>query len=297
MLITGKTGVFCVIGYPIQHSLSPVIHNAGFEAHGLDFVYVPFALHPDNVEAGLKGLQALGVMGMTVTVPLKELVLPFLDHIDESARHTGAVNTVLFKNGRAEGFNLDVAGVAYSLKKLQYGEGAHRAVVLGTGGAARAVVAALMLYKTREIVILNRREERAAFLRDFFAEQAPGLAIRSGSLDRETTRQYLSEAELLVNTTPVGMYPNEDESPIAEDIIPRGIMVLDAIYRPEKTMLLGWAEAKGCTTLCGLDWLVHQGALAFTMWTGKELDREMVKDILRGPSSRIPGAGHPLRGK
>ena len=100
MLITGKTRVLCVIGYPIQHSLSPVIHNAGFEAHGLDFVYVPFAIHPDNVEAGLKGLQALGVMGMTVTVPLKELVLPFLDHIDESARHTGAVNMVLFKNGR-----------------------------------------------------------------------------------------------------------------------------------------------------------------------------------------------------
>ncbi len=280
MTITGETGVFCIIGYPIQHSLSPVIHNAGFERHGLDMVFVPFALHPDNVKAGFEGLKALGVKGMTVTVPLKELVAPLIDYLEPSARLTGAVNTVVFEKGRSRGFNLDVDGVTASLERLGLDRGAAKAVVLGTGGAARAVMAALITHGVKKIVLLNRREERARSLRNSFPSDSHATVLETGGLTAESLRRFLPKSDILINTTPVGMYPDTDRSPVPEEIIPEGIRVLDAIYRPQKTALMAAAEARGCSTLSGLEWLVHQAARAFELWTGKALQKEDILTLL-----------------
>lgn len=280
MLITGETSIYCIIGYPILHSLSPIIHNIGFADNGLNSVYVPFALKPEELDAGMKGLKALGVRGMSVTVPLKELVFPYMDETDEYARMTGAVNTVLYEDGKARGFNSDVVGVKYSLELLGCSPGGGRAVVLGAGGAARAVVAAFVSHGFREIVILNRSEERAGALRDFFTPKAPAAVFVAGPLDEATAGRYLSGAEVLVNTTSVGMYPKVDACPVPAGCIPPGIKVLDAIYRPRETKLLAAARGKGCRTLCGLDWLVHQGIVAFNLWTGKGLDREKAKAVL-----------------
>jgi shikimate dehydrogenase len=280
MLITGETGVFCIIGYPIAHSLSPAIHNAGFEANRLNLVYVPFALHPDNFEEGIKGLQALGVKGATVTVPLKELAYNYVDEKDEYAMMTGAVNTILFDQGKMKGFNLDVAGVKYSLEKLELREDVGRVVVLGAGGAARAVIAALILHRVKNIVILNRNEAKAFALKEFFAEKTNKLSMAADKLDTKSLRKYLTNVDLLVNTTPIGMYPNGDASPIPTQMIPEGIKILDAVYRPRKTKLLALAEQRKCKTLCGLDWLIHQGMLAFNIWTGKKLNKDTVMNIL-----------------
>lgn len=280
-MITGETDVYCIIGYPIRHSLSPAIHNAGFETNKLKAVFVPFALHPDNIEAGIEGLEALGVKGMTVTVPLKEQVFNYMDHIDEFAALTGAVNTVIFREGKKFGYNLDVAGVRYSLSKLGLSEGSKRAIVLGAGGAARAVIAALLFHKTEEIVILNRGIERAYALKDFFSDKT-GLHLIADALNNSTLEEYLPASDIIVNTTSVGMYPNADASPLPKALIPSGIRILDAIYRPGKTKLLSAAEEKNCSTLSGLQWLVHQATLAFKLWTGKELDKKIVVDVLDG---------------
>ncbi|MCX5815173.1 MAG: shikimate dehydrogenase [Proteobacteria bacterium] len=279
MIVTGETGVYCIIGYPIAHSLSPAIHNAGFEVHGLNLVFVPFALHPDDLSVGMKGLQALGVRGMTVTVPLKELAYKYMDETDEAARLTGAVNTVVFENGKRSGYNLDVAGVRYSLEKLGLPQGSQKAVVLGAGGAARAVIAALLFHKTEEIVILNRGIDRAYALRDFFSDKTD-LHLIADALNDSTLEEYLPASDIIVNTTSVGMYPNADASPLPKALIPSGTRVLDAIYLPEKTKLLSEGEEKGCSILPGMEWLVHQATLAFKLWTDKELDKKIVMDVL-----------------
>lgn len=280
MPVTGETGVLCIIGYPIGHSLSPVIHNAGFEAHGLNLTYVAFALHPDSFEAGVMGLAALGVKGATVTVPLKERAFNYVDEKDEYARMTGAVNTLVFGEGKIKGFNLDVAGVKYSLEKLEVRRDGARAVVLGAGGASRVVIAALALHGASDITILNRNEEKARALKRFFSERLKSLPMTAAKLEDGNLKKYLAGIDLVVNTTPVGMYPNPDASPIPEELIPDGIKVLDAVYRPRKTRLLALAEQRGCKTLCGLDWLIYQGMLSFNIWTGKELDKAAVLNIL-----------------
>jgi shikimate dehydrogenase len=281
MLITGETSVYCIIGYPIGHSLSPAIHNAGFEAEGLNSIFVPFALHPDRFAEGLAGLKALGVRGMTVTVPLKELAFASADEVDEYAALTGAVNTVVFSEGKTKGYNLDVAGVRFCLEKLAVPSSGH-AVVLGAGGAARAVVAALFLHGKEKIIILNRNRGRAEALRDFFLSRRPGLLIETGTIGDKEAPRYLKEVDILVNTTPVGMYPHTDSTPLHESLLPDRIKVLDAIYRPRETKLLRIARAKGSEVLDGLDWLVHQATLAFHIWTGSRLDEGIVMEVLRG---------------
>jgi shikimate dehydrogenase len=287
MPVTGETAVYCIIGCPIGHSLSPAIHNAGFEAKGLNCLYVPFALHPERFAEGLAGLKALGVRGMTVTVPLKELAFAAVDEVDEYAAMTGAVNTVVFSEGKTTGYNLDVAGVRFCLKKLAVPPSGS-AVVLGAGGAARAVVAALFLHGKEKIVILNRNGKRAEALRDFFIGRMSHLHIETGTLDQEETPGRLEEADILVNTTPVGMYPFPDALPLPEPLLPRSIRVLDAIYRPRETKLLKLARAKGSEVLDGLDWLVHQATLAFRLWTGEELSRDLVLEVL---NRRLYNAG------
>ncbi len=280
MEITGATSVYCIIGYPIGHALSPVVHNAGFRDRNLDCVYVAFPLKPEDMEVGLKGLAVLGVKGMSVTVPLKELAYKYIDEADESAHMTGAVNTILINDGRMKGFNLDVDGVKFSLEKLDLEEGARKAVVLGAGGAARAVVAALLQHRVKEIVVLNRTVEKAERVKEFFESKGYDAKFSSGGIDSESVRNELADADILINTTPVGMYPNVDGIPIDPDSIPGGIKVLDAIYRPQKTRLLEEAEKRGCQTLCGIDWLVHQGVIAFKIWTGEELNKDLVLKIL-----------------
>jgi shikimate dehydrogenase len=265
--IRGTTQLVGVFGYPVRHSASPPMHNAAFAALGLDWAYVPFTVAPGGIADALAGVRALGLRGVNVTVPLKELIPPLMDDLTPRAQALGAVNTVVFaEDGRLRGDSTDgpgfLAAVAYGGLALRPGM---RAVVLGAGGSARAVAYALAETGVR-VTVANRSVERARTLCADFA----GIGdLRSIALDERALTEALADADLLVNTTSVGMHPNHDEMPpVPAAALRPDLFVSDLIYNPRETRLLALARACGCRTQNGIEMLVRQGALAFTQWTG-----------------------------
>ncbi len=261
-LITGQTKVFGIIGYPVAHSLSPAMHNAAFSAIGYPGVYVPFPVSKDLLPQAVVGLKALGVGGVSVTVPHKVAVMDFLDTIDPLATRIGAVNTIVIRDGRLEGTNTDWLGAVRALEEATDLKG-KRAVVLGAGGAARAVVFGLLEAGSR-VVVLNRTVAKAEAL-------AKELGTEAGSLE-DINR---ISADILIQTTTVGM--DEDRSPVPAAILSRFQVVMDIVYSPLKTRLLREAEAAGCRIVDGLAMLVYQGAAQFELWTGQRAPIEIMR--------------------
>jgi len=259
--VTGRTKIVGVWGHPVSHSRSPAMHNAAFRELGLDWAYVPFDVAPSDVEAALSGLLALGIVGVNVTVPLKESVLPYLD-LSVEARQIGSVNTITQRDGKLYGDSTDGRGFLRSLDEAGYSTGGCRALILGAGGAARAVVFALASQGSF-CQIANRSPARAESLAADVNRAYPGSAI--------TAKWGLGTEpfDLLVNTTSLGMRPNEGEMPaLPPDVFAGHPFVYDLIYTPEMTRLLSLAESAGCMTLNGIPMLVHQGALSLSIWTG-----------------------------
>ena len=262
MTITGKTKVVGVWGHPVGHSRSPLMHNAALAALGLDWVYVPFDVAPENVEAALAGLKALGVVGVNVTVPLKEAVLPFLDEVSDTVRQIGSANTIICKDGRLYGDSTDGAGFLRALEEAGQSADNRSALILGAGGSARAVAFALASRGTH-CQIANRTTARAQALAADINRWFPGMAEAVG------WGTNAGAFDLVVNTTSVGMQPRENEMPT----LPPGVFggrpfVYDLIYAPAKTRLLQAAEEAGCGTANGIGMLVQQGALSLSLWTG-----------------------------
>jgi shikimate dehydrogenase len=283
--VRGTTTVVGVFGYPVKHSASPPMHNAAFAALGLDWAYVPFTVAPEQVGTALAGVRALGLRGVNVTVPLKELVPPHLDELTTRARALGVVNTVVNEGGRLRGDATDGPGLLAALAHggATVGPGT-RVVVLGAGGSARAVVYALA-EAGASVIVANRSVERAeALTRDF-----AGVGdITPVALTPDAVSAALTDAAVLVNTTSVGMHPNAGEMPpVTPDALRPDLFVSDLIYNPRETRLLALAREQGCRTQNGVEMLVRQGALAFTQWTGVEppLDamREAVLAALAAP--------------
>jgi shikimate dehydrogenase len=264
--VTGKTRVVGVWGHPIGHSRSPAMHNAALEALGLDWVYVPFDVAPGDAAAAVAGLRALGLAGVNVTVPLKEMVLPLLDAVDEDARWIGSVNTIHNKDGRLFGYSTDGAGFLRSLEAAGQAAQGRRVLLLGAGGSARAVAFALAA-QGGHCRIANRTETRAAGLARDVNQRFPGTASVAGwGADAGTF-------DLLVNTTTLGMQPNEDAMPaLPPDAFASCPFVCDLIYAPAQTRLLTQAASAGCETLNGAGMLVWQGALSLALWTGRPLE-------------------------
>ncbi len=264
-MIRGTTRVCGVWGWPVKHSASPAMHNAAFEALGLDLVYVPFAVAPEALTEAVAGVRALGLLGVNVTVPLKELVPPLLDRLTDRAARLGAVNTLYWDGDALCGDSTDgpgfLAALAHAGFELKAGS---EAVVLGAGGSARAVVDALVQSGVR-VSVANRTIARAEEIAQRFGAHA-ALPLTEAAL-----REPLSRAQLLVNTTSIGMYPNESQCPaIPAEALHSGLFVSDLIYNPAQTQLLALAQAHGCGFQNGVEMLVQQGALAFTHWTGRE---------------------------
>jgi len=264
MPITGRTKIVGVWGHPVGHSRSPVMHNAALEALGLDWAYVPFDLDPDpvNVEEALAGLRALGLVGVNVTVPLKEVVLPLLDVVDEDARQIGSVNTIHNRDGRLYGYSTDGDGFVRALEAAGQSSKGRQVLMLGAGGSARAVAFALAA-RGCHCRIANRTPARAVRLADDICHRFPGAASVAG---------WGGDAgafDLLVNTTSLGMHPDEAAVPA---LPPRAFaarpFVYDLIYAPPRTALLRLAAAAGCGTSNGAGMLAHQGALSLALWTG-----------------------------
>jgi shikimate dehydrogenase len=267
-----------IIGYPLGHSVSPAMHNAAFKKLGLDFEYVPFEVEPKDLAEAIKGLRALHIAGFNITIPHKEAIVPLLDEVTKLARIIGAVNTVQNQEGKLIGYNTDGAGFVESLKEdAKTDPRGKNLVVLGAGGASRAVSIMLAEAEAKSITVTDIQEEKARDLSkyvDAYFETSCNF-VEANSNDLQTS---IEAAEILVNTTPIGMHPKIDESPLSESIkLHPKLLVYDLVYNPSETKLLKAAKSWGCQTCSGLGMLVRQGALAFTIWTGEEAPIEVMR--------------------
>jgi shikimate dehydrogenase len=247
-----------VIGDPIRHSLSPVLHNAAFRALNLDWVFLAFEVPAGEAPAAVAGARALGLDGLSVTMPHKAAVLPALDRLSPTAERLGAVNTITRRSGLLVGESTDGVGFLDALRQDEGFEPAgRRCLVVGAGGAARAVVLALAQAGAAEVVVVNRTPDRAA------AAVALGEPVaRVGGLDEA------GDVDLLVNATPVGM--GDGDSPVDPERLGAGQLVVDLVYHPAVTPLVAAARQRGATAVNGLGMLIHQAAHAFVMWTGQQ---------------------------
>jgi len=270
MNITGKTSLVGLIGWPVEHSLSPMMQNAAFAKVGLDWVYIPLPVRPDNVPQALAGLSALNFVGVNVTVPHKQAVMRYMNELSESAKIIGAVNTICLRQGKYIGHNTDATGFLNSLLEANCHPQGMRVAVLGAGGAARAVVFALAQAKAASVIVLNRTAERAAFLVDDLVETFPNNALHFAALTSQSILDLNDQLDLVVNTTSVGMSPHGEDCPWPSEVaMPRQTIFCDLVYRPLETVFLARAREAGAKTIGGLGMLIHQGAASFERWTGQ----------------------------
>lgn len=267
-----------VMGDPVIQSKSPVMHQAALRASGLAGSYVPLHVEARCLEEAILGVRALGFRGVNVTVPHKVDCIPFLDEVDEGAMAIGAVNTIVNDGGRLKGYNTDGIGYIRSLKEEAVSDLAGKNVlVLGSGGAARGIVHALLGENPGRITVANRTADKARSL----AAEWSGLGPLAGC-GMEEIAGILPEIDILINTTSVGMYPHPGQTPIDPALLPSGIVVSDLIYNPLKTELLIRAEQKGCRIHNGLGMFVYQGGYAFEYWTGLTAPVEAMRSAVLG---------------
>ncbi|MDO8673292.1 MAG: shikimate dehydrogenase [Dehalococcoidia bacterium] len=269
------TMIVGIIGFPLKHTISPVFQQAAFDHLHLDIRYEAWETEPQDLGKIVEQLRGNRYLGMNVTVPFKEVVMPLLDKIDDLARRIGAVNTVANRAGLLVGFNTDAAGFLRALRAVAGFEPGHTvAVILGSGGAARAVAFALADAGARRIYIVNRTLKRAeALVADLALNGVSGATVFARPwTDAGSIRDIIEECDLIVNTTSVGMKhgPAELRSPLEAGDIPSRALVYDIVYNPGVTPLLVEATKAGARTLGGLPMLVYQGAAALELWTGKE---------------------------
>ena len=265
--INGQTRIVGVIGDPVQHSRSPQMHNAAILERKLDYVYVPFHVRSGELQEAIEGFKALNVLGVNVTIPHKQTVMSILDDVSHEATLIGAANTLIFCDGRVSGDNTDAQGFLRAMTEegIDIPVGGS-AVVLGAGGAARAVVVALALSGLDLITIANRTGWKAI---QFEKDLATISETEISAVDLASNQLNLAirSADLLVNTTSVGMQET-DQLLIDPDFLNPGTIVYEIVYTPPETPLLRVAREKGCQTIGGIGMLVHQGAIAFEKWIG-----------------------------
>jgi len=265
-----------LVGYPVEHSMSPAMHNAAFKALGLDAEYRLEPVKPGQLEEFINKLRKPDVLGASVTIPHKVEVMRHLDHVDETARAIGAVNTIVHREGRLYGYNTDSTGGVGALME-EYGSLEGRNVtILGAGGASRAITYQVSRVDCK-VMVLNRSVERARNLVDDLRSQT-SAELRYGGLTQ--LPGVIDDTDVLINTTSVGMSPNVSDSPVPEGLLHSSLFVYDVVYNPVKTRLLRDAEAKGAGTLSGVKMLVYQGAEAFRMWTGVEPPVELMQRVV-----------------
>ena len=318
VLITGKTKLLGVIGHPVEHSLSPVMHNAAIATLGLDYVYLPLPVKPEDLQVALAGFAAIGIVGFNATIPHKQAIIPLLSNVSPIAQAVGAVNTVWRTETGWSGTNTDVEGFLaplidlsprppllteergrnnFSSSLLEEERGRNNfsssiesqnwsdkvAVILGYGGAARAVVAGCTQLGIGKIKVIGRNQQK---LTDFIASwDKSELSVSSSAHNWEELPGLISQADLLVNTTPVGMYPRVNESPVSVEEMANlrsGAIAYDLIYTPNPTLFLQLAKQRGAIAIDGLEMLVQQGAAALKIWLQQsQVPVEVMRQSLR----------------
>lgn len=288
MTIRASTRLCAVIGDPVGHSLSPQIHNAAFRATGLDLIYVAFHVRKGNTQRALDGVRALGIRGLSVTIPHKVDVVPWLDEIDEVGRNIGSINTVVNRDGCLVGYSTDGPGALRALAARQVDPRGRRVLILGTGGAARAIAFTLAtLDPVPELEVLGVvPAEMESLAADLHARTPVPLTI--GSLTDASLGAALARAEIVVHATPVGMSPNVDASLIPANLIRPQHTIFDVVYNPLETRLLKDAAAAGARTVPGRGMFVQQAAIQFELWTGREAPLEVMTNAVRDALGKTP---------
>lgn len=254
-MIDANTKICCLIGDPIEHSLSPLIHHAGYQALGINYVYVPFRVK--DIKRAIEGMRGLGIRGASITMPHKTSAIKYIDKIDPLAEEIGAVNTIVNDEGALTGYNTDCDGALQTLEEVAT-LGGKKVVLIGSGGAASAIAIGLKKNGV-ELVVLNRTEDKARTL----AKKVD--AEDSGSLER---LGEISSADILINATSVGMWPKANESIIPKHLLHNRLAVFDTVYNPKETRLLAEARERGCAIVYGYKMLLYQAAKQFELFTG-----------------------------
>lgn len=276
MNIKGSTNIVGLIGHPVEHSFSPPMHNAAFQRLGMDYAYVAFDVDPCDLKSAIEGADALNIKGFNVTIPHKIEVIQYLDELDEVARLIGAVNTIDFKN--LKGYNTDGIGAVRAIEEVSSIKDKD-VVVAGAGGASRAISFYLAKFGASSITILNRNVKRAQELAGDV--RASGLIgdVSSGSISEIDS--YLADAGILVDTTPLGMDPHVEDEPIAKsDMMHEDLVVFDAVYNPNETVLIKEAIKAGAKPVYGIKMLLYQGAESFKIWTGRDAPIDVMQEAL-----------------
>lgn len=278
--ITGKTRLLGLIGDPIEHSISPQLHNTLCKLLDIDEVYLPFRVSADRFEKIVEGFRGLNIVGFNVTIPYKVEIMKFLDHISEEALLMGAVNTVKVVDKKLYGFNTDGQGFIRALKNTGFNVENAKAVILGAGGAARAVGIKLAQERIKKLVILNRSKHKAEELAHLINTKIKNIAIPAEATYNNII-DYSADCDIVINTTPVGMWPDVDESPFeTPEIFRNKPFVYDLIYNPLKTKFLSVAEEYGCKILNGLEMLIYQGISAFEIWNELSVSEGIIQSLI-----------------
>lgn len=279
--ITGHTVLTGLLGSPVAHSISPMMHNEAFKQLGLDYAYLAFDVDLDHLKIAVEGLKTLNCRGFNCTMPHKTLVCEYVDKLSDAAKLIGAVNTVVNDNGVLTGHNTDGIGYMQSVKAAGFDIIGKNMTLLGTGGASTAICVQAALDGVANINVFNRKSksfEKAQKLVDSINKNTTCHAALYDLEDTTMLRQSLDNSDILTNGTSVGMAPNKDNSIINDtSMFHEGLIVSDVIYNPEETKLLRLAKKTGCHTFNGLYMLLYQGAEAFKIWTGQEMPIDFIK--------------------
>ncbi len=276
---TSKTKVLCIIGNPIEHSMSVTMHNASIQNLGLDYVYLAFKVLSNDLSSAINGLKAFKIKGASITIPHKISVMKYLDKIEPMAENIGAINTIKNENGILIGRNTDGEGFIKSIKESGYNLKNKKIVLFGAGGAARAC-AFYLAKEIDEITIINRSNSS---MKDLISKLKLNydIPIKGFNLSKsEDIKNEIEGSDMLVNTTSIGMYPNVNENLVKQSWLHPKLFVVDVIYSPLQTKLLQEASSIGCNVLSGVDMLVNQGILAFKWWTGVSPDKKLMKQVV-----------------
>jgi len=274
------TKVYCIIGNPVRHSMSPQVHNAAFAKRGVNAVYVAFEV--SDVQNAVRGMRALGIGGASVTIPHKLAVIPFLDEIEEPAKMIGAVNTIVNEKGRLIGFNTDGPGAVKSLKDAGVKIKGRKVAMIGSGGAARAVSFTLAFReKISEIAILGIVPSEISNLVADLSKKT-GVSSRGITLDKkkEAAMKTVEAADIIINASPIGMHPKQDHAPIPSEWIRPDAAVFDVVYNPLETRFIREATLRGCKTVLGVEMFLNQAVLQFERWTGKSAPIKTMRRIV-----------------
>jgi len=272
-MLDSKTKLLGLIGHPVEHSLSPIMHNEALKDKNLNYIYLAFDVSDENLKYVVDGAKSLGIKGFNVTIPYKVDIMKYLDKIDKEAELIGAVNTVKIENDIAIGYNTDGLGARMSLEEEIGKVEDKNILIIGAGGASRAV--AFELAKNNNITIINRTVEKARALSEEISEKL-NKTICYNNLNID-----IKEFDIIIHTTPIGMYPNINTQPLIDTKdINENMVVMDLIYNPKETVLLKEAKKQGAKTINGLGMLVYQGAISFEIWTGIKPDVRIMKRAL-----------------